>query len=268
VNPYGAPKVAVAAETAEPQPVNLFSVSGRIGRLRYIAYGVLVYAVLVLLSAVLGAVLGPLGPAGVAIGALLPWAVIIVLSFMLTIQRCHDFNASGWLSLLGLVPLVNLVFWFIPGSDGPNRYGPPTPPNGVMVYIGAVVAPVVIVSFVGILAAVAIPAYSDYTRRAQVSAVIAHGTLWRTAVEEHYRETNKLPASAAELKSAPPSADQYSSASLGENGVIVMTLSAKMGSGANKTVLLRPTTAGARVTWDCTGGTLEAKYRPARCRAQ
>lgn len=264
MNPYGAPKVAVDA--AETQAVNLFSVSGRIGRLRYVAYGVLLYVVLVVLSGVLAAVLTPVAPAAAAIGGLLPWALIVILSFMLTIQRCHDFDTSGWLSLLGLVPLVNLIFWFIPGTAGPNRYGPPTPPNGVMVYIGAVVAPVVIISMVGILAAVAIPAYEDYNHRARVSAVIIHGSLWRTAVEQHYQQTKKLPSSATELRSAPPAEDQNGGVALAESGVVVLTM--KYRRAAGKTILLRPTASGDSVTWDCTGGTLEPKFRPARCRAK
>jgi uncharacterized membrane protein YhaH (DUF805 family) len=83
---------------------------------------------------------------------------------MLTIQRCHDFNTSGWLALLMVVPLANLIFFFIPGSDGPNRFGAPTPPNSVGVLIAAWLIPVFFV--VGILAAITIPAYQDYAKRA------------------------------------------------------------------------------------------------------
>ena len=162
-NPYGAPKVAVET-AADTHPVRLFSISGRIGRLRYIAYGVLIYVVLVMLSGILSALLVPMGQAGAVIGALLPWAVIIVLSFMLTIQRCHDFNTTGWLSILGLVPLVNLIFWFIPGSDGPNRFGKPTPPNNLLTLILMWAVPLLLIL---LIAAIAIPAYTMYQQRAQ-----------------------------------------------------------------------------------------------------
>jgi hypothetical protein len=91
--------------------------------------------------------------------------VLMVIAFMLTIQRCHDFNVTGWLSLLMLVPLANLIFLFIPGTDGPNRFGAPTPPNSVGVLIVAWLFPVVAV--IGIIAAVSLPAYQDYTKRAQ-----------------------------------------------------------------------------------------------------
>ena len=161
VNPYETPKAAVADTTLHYQPVQLFSVSGRIGRARYIAYGIGMWLVIGLVSSVLAPMLGSAGQ----VVSLLALVALMVIGFMLTIQRCHDFNATGWLSLLVLVPLVSLIFWFIPGTDGPNRFGAPTPPNSVLVLIGAWLIPVVFIG--GVLAAVAIPAYQDYVKRAQ-----------------------------------------------------------------------------------------------------
>ncbi|HEX4928456.1 MAG TPA: DUF805 domain-containing protein [Burkholderiales bacterium] len=159
LNPYATPKATVADEaTNEVQPVKVFSVSGRIGRARYIAYGTALY----LLVAAVGTGLGAI--AGQWIMAIAGLAYLIV-GFMLTIQRCHDFNASGWLSLVLLVPLVNLIFWIIPGSEGRNRWGAPTPPNGTLTRIVAWLLPAVFV--LGIVAAVTLPAYQSYVKRAQ-----------------------------------------------------------------------------------------------------
>ncbi len=160
VNPYQAPGAAVADAGDQVQEVKVFSVSGRIGRVRYLAYGVgfyILFGFLIGLSALLGA-------AGVVV-MVLGWIALVVIAFMLTIQRCHDFNASGWLSLLWLIPLVNLMFLFIPGTDGPNRFGGPTPPNTTGVLILAWLFPALFV--IGIVAAVALPAYQDYSKRAQ-----------------------------------------------------------------------------------------------------
>jgi uncharacterized membrane protein YhaH (DUF805 family) len=110
-----------------------------------------------ILGAVLGAKIGP-------VLLIANWIAIIVLSFMLAIQRAHDFNASGWLGLLGLIPLVNLIFWFVPGTDGPNRFGHKTPPNSWGTVAAACIIPTIFV--IGIVAAVAIPAYQDYAKRA------------------------------------------------------------------------------------------------------
>ena len=143
------------------QPVRLFSVSGRIGRARYIAYG---FGLQVLILGVAGGLGAFLGDAGVML-IVAGWVAVVALWIMLTIQRAHDFNASGWLALLGLVPLANLIFWFVPGTDGANRFGGETPPNSVRVLIVVWLFPVLFVG--GIVAAVALPAYQDYVKRAQ-----------------------------------------------------------------------------------------------------
>src|SRR5262245_59680634 len=126
-NPYQTPKTSVIdPEPAEYQQVRVFSTSGRIGRVRFIGYTFGLTLLCGMLAAILGVVFGK------ALGMVpmrLNWVAIVVLSFMLTIQLAHDFNASGWLALLGLIPLANLIFWFIPGTDGPNRFGHPPPPN-------------------------------------------------------------------------------------------------------------------------------------------
>lgn len=159
VNPYAKPNAAVADATERYQEVRLFATSGRIGRVRYIAYGIGIYFLFAILGVLLSLVIGQFG-------MVLAWIAILVVGFMLSIQRCHDFNTTGWLSLLVLVPLVNLIFWFIPGTDGPNDYGDKTPPNGGGV-VFAVVAALLVIPVIGILAAIALPAYQDYTKRAK-----------------------------------------------------------------------------------------------------
>jgi len=158
VNPYAKPNAAVAEAAEEYQEVKVFSTSGRIGRVRYIAYGMGIYFLFALVGAGLSAVLG-------SFGMVIAWLAIMVVGFMLTIQRCHDFNTTGWLSLLVLVPLVNLIFWFIPGTDGSNDYGAKTPPNGTGVIIAALIIPILFV--VGIVAAVALPAFQQYQAKAK-----------------------------------------------------------------------------------------------------
>jgi len=141
------------------QPVRLFSASGRIGRARYIAYGFGLY-LLSMLAGVVGARL--FGEVG-AVLATVAWVAMAVLGVMLTIQRCHDFNVTGWLALLIVVPLANLAFLFIPGTDGPNRFGAPTPPNSVGVLVVAWLIPGIVIA--GMIAAIALPAYQAYLQR-------------------------------------------------------------------------------------------------------
>ena len=158
-NPYGAPR-AMVGDREEFQPVKLFAVSGRIGRARYIVYSILVSFVLVLPAMALMALSPGLGLAVLA----LAYVATFVISIMLTIQRSHDFNMTGWFSLLVFVPFANLLFWFVPGTDGPNRFGARTQPNSTGVMVALWIVPLVFV--LGIAAAVALPAYQDYVKRA------------------------------------------------------------------------------------------------------
>jgi uncharacterized membrane protein YhaH (DUF805 family) len=161
-NPYGAPRAAVGDAAEKFQQVKLFAVSGRIGRARYIVYSIVVTLLLMLLAGAASVLLGAFGVAVLVVA----YIAMFVISIMLTIQRSHDFNMSGWFSLLALVPLVNLLFWFVPGTDGPNRFGAKTSPNSTGVIVGLWIVPAIFV--LGIVAAIALPAYQDYVKRAQV----------------------------------------------------------------------------------------------------
>jgi uncharacterized membrane protein YhaH (DUF805 family) len=165
-NPYQAPKSDVADVRDETyQPVRIFSTSGRIGRVRFIAYTFGVSFLCSIVAGILAAAIGGLG----AVVLIANWIAIITLSLMLSIQRAHDFNASGWLGLLGVIPLVNLIFWFVPGTDGPNRFGHKTPPNTWGTVAAACIIPVLVV--IGIVAAIALPAYQEYAKRAATQKV-------------------------------------------------------------------------------------------------
>lgn len=158
-NPYGAPRATVG-DREEFQPVKLFAVSGRIGRARYITYSMLVsFALILPAMALVG-----LSPGPGLIVLTVAYIAMFVMSIMLTIQRSHDFNMTGWFSLLVFVPLANLVFWFVPGTDGPNRFGAKTQPNSTGVIVALWIVPAVFV--LGIVAAIALPAYQDYVKRA------------------------------------------------------------------------------------------------------
>ncbi len=165
-NPYAPPQKPLEHLAEEYAPVNIFSSNGRIGRLRYIAYtiGITLLAYLIFGAAIFAA--AALTNKEMVAGVFLPilslsaMAVVFAANVLLTIQRCHDFNTNGWLSLLIVIPVLPLIFWFIPGTKGSNRFGPPPPPNrGVLLYI---VLLLMLLFVIGILAAIAIPAYQNY----------------------------------------------------------------------------------------------------------
>ncbi|WP_437880239.1 DUF805 domain-containing protein [Pseudomonas sp. LRF_L74] len=169
VSPYTPPKAQVAAPAAEFGELKVFGVTGRIGRVRYLGWS----AVLFTATFGLYIVAALLGLAAAWLAGLLFIPIIIacgVVSVQIGVQRLHDMGMSGWLWLLTLVPFVGAIFAIVmlvvPGTEGPNRYGPPPPPNSTAVKVlafGWLLIPVVI----GILAAIAMPAYQDYLERAQ-----------------------------------------------------------------------------------------------------
>ncbi|WP_411886284.1 DUF805 domain-containing protein [Polaromonas sp. YR568] len=174
VNPYAAPKAVVADvydNEAGVQPVKLFSAKGRVGRLRYLAYNLGAYLFLVVGGMVLGLIAGALGSATAAgvLGILVavPYFIFLVL---LTIQRSHDMGWTGWTAILALIPFVGLIWLLNPGTKGGNRFGAPPPPNTTMVKIGGLAFPVIML--IGIIAAVALPAYQDYVKRAKASQIV------------------------------------------------------------------------------------------------
>src|SRR5690606_11263876 len=72
----------------------------------------------------------------VAVLAAIP---LLVFNIQVTVKRLHDVGWSGWLVLLCLVPIANLVVYvvalFVPGTPGRNQYGAPPPANSTAVVV-------------------------------------------------------------------------------------------------------------------------------------
>jgi uncharacterized membrane protein YhaH (DUF805 family) len=169
-NPYAPPTARVQDihDDSQTQPIKLWSAQGRMGRLRWVAWSVLgSFAIMpvAFVGGLLGAASGSESATYVLLGA--AYIAYAVFYSLLTIQRCHDLDWSGWVSLIVLIPLVGLVFMFMAGTPGRNRFGAPPPPNPRgMAWIIAIP---VLLFVIGIVAAIALPAYQDYTTRARAT---------------------------------------------------------------------------------------------------
>ncbi|GAB4196942.1 MAG: DUF805 domain-containing protein [Wenzhouxiangellaceae bacterium] len=144
-NPYQAPSADLNAplhdgdiDTSSP-----LSISGRFGRLSYMAWmaviGLVFTAVMtVVLVAAGGSILDlmmtdpdAVPAAGTLLLLLVLYIPVLVVAVIFNARRLHDMNMSGWWQLAIIVPIANLILFLallvMPGTAGFNRFGPPRP---------------------------------------------------------------------------------------------------------------------------------------------
>lgn len=129
----------------------------------------------------------------------------------------------------------------------------------------------IVIAILGILLAIAIPAYSDYTVRARVSEGINMAAATKTAVSETRLSRGSFPTTNTEAGiSATITSTYVDSITVGGSGTILVTYDNGTGKipelGSSNTLVFTPSFNGAAVNWECNQGSIESKYRPSRCR--
>lgn len=119
----------------------------------------------------------------------------------------------------------------------------------------------IVVAIIGILAAVALPAYQDYTIRARASEILLAASGYRTSVTE--KAQNDATISSAGLGLTVNTAGKVSGGSVTDGGVIAIAGNDAQ-VGATVSMTLTPSMSGGTVVWSCTG--TPSKYFPASCR--
>jgi len=121
----------------------------------------------------------------------------------------------------------------------------------------------IVVAIIGILAAVALPAYQDYTVRAKATEVMLAAAGAKNSVAEFFQVNGALPASSS-LTVATQSTTNV--ASVSQSAGIITATSKDVTGLSGGTITLTPTDAGNGVlNWACSG-TIAAKYRPSSCK--
>jgi Zn-dependent protease with chaperone function/Tfp pilus assembly major pilin PilA len=176
----------------------------------------------------------------------------LIADYPWLVKRVARVSAKdGAVDIPGRNPLAWLFAMFIP------RLGIGGSPAGVLVFIAVI----------GILAAVALPAYQDYTTRAKMMGAVSYGNLASKAVEEYIYKNGGIPLRLedAGVASTPPSKDIKLVMVDAKSAVVRVVLA--FSPVEDKSVLYVPSMgADKKIAWRCTSQDVPAKYLPQACR--
>jgi type IV pilus assembly protein PilA len=124
----------------------------------------------------------------------------------------------------------------------------------------------IVVAIIGILAAMALPTYQDYVKRAHISEGLILSTGIKTSVMEYFSSNGTFPQ-ATDI-STTITGNAVTSITVGTDGVITIEYNAKV-DGTNNKLILTPNDSGESISWICASATtdgVDPDYLPSRCR--
>ena len=122
----------------------------------------------------------------------------------------------------------------------------------------------IVVAIIGILAAIALPAYQDYTKRAHVAEGITLAAGAKSAVSESYASKGVMPLDNAAAGLVEPITGNAVKTVVVANGLITVTYNTKVKD--NDTLLLSPIPTAGSMKWTCKVGSVSPNWVPSACR--
>lgn len=244
-----------------PDEPRIFSLHGRLGRVRYLVYSTVLGLLGLLLSYILLVNFRDSGEAGVWLWLFVFDMPIVLTSLILAKRRLNDLNIASWWSLLLLIPVLNVILGLYliaaPGTQTPNHYGSQPPPNKALPILAACIFP--LLGIIGII--VVAPMYSPYTRKAKFSEVVLATAMAKYSVETCAQDRGQtghwqITACGAGNNGVPQDVTVPSGfvakVQTADHGVITAT--AINGNGLHgETYILIPAFNNNRITWTVKG---------------
>lgn len=203
--------------------------------------------------------------------------VAAILAFFLGGFGVHRFYLGQWWGIAylllcwtmipGVIALIEAIVFLVTGQQKwDDRYNDGVPSGGsgggaVVAVILGIFAVMVFVAVIGILAAIAIPAYQDYTVRAKAQQAYVEAQAMVTELDSHIEQNGSLPSTT----DAPLLSEQanHTVEWTGEQLLITMK-NAPNGNGSQ--FALEPIETNSGVQWVCSNVDLREKYLPRECR--
>ncbi|GGC79677.1 NINE protein [Undibacterium terreum] len=174
-----------------------------------------------------------------------------------------------WTGLPALISLIEgIVFLCTSDQNWDAKYNKGVPSNnsGAAVVIAIVVSLFGLVFIVGILAAIAIPAYQDYTIKAKVANAMGSANQVAMSVGNYIVDNKAIPANITDAGFSGTLPAAISEITVDQQNA-TLTVSVRTNAYDEKTFMLVPAQDEQKnLTWRCKPGSMQAKYLPRNCR--
>ena len=176
-----------------------------------------------------------------------------------------------WLWIPGLIAFVEFIYFLMCDSnkwDEKYNEGIPAGPNdkssGALIAILIIFGGFFFIAIIGILAAVALPAYQDYTIRAKLIESHGSASVVMQEVENYVSSNQQWPLNISDIDDMDYFSTELVDSIVVDNGIIYVTPSHAI--GVDGAIIYVPSRSDSGISWSCKESTVASKYLPKKCR--